>query len=103
MLNPDFWGAYLIRSLGRQHKIFIDGRTQLFEDAGVFEDSLRIGDLDRDTPFLLRKYALDACLTYRWGALATYLSASPDWYLAFSDDLSSVFVLKRKGGPPARP
>jgi hypothetical protein len=95
MLNPDFWGAYLIRSLGRQHKIFIDGRSQLFEDAGVFEDSLRIGDVDRDTPFLLRKYALDACLTYRWGALATYLSGSSDWEQVYQDNLAVIFVRKR--------
>ena len=95
MLNPDFWGAYLIRSLGRQHKIFIDGRTQLFEDAGVFQDSLRIGDLDRDTPLLLRKYALDACLTYRWGPLATYLSGSPDWEQVYQDNLAVIFVRKR--------
>jgi hypothetical protein len=102
MLNPDYWGAYLIRNLGREHKIFIDGRSQLFEDAGVFDDSLRIGDVDRDTPLLLRKYGLDACLTYRWGALATYLSASPDWERVYEDDLAVLFV--RKGSrAPSRP
>jgi hypothetical protein len=99
MLNPDFWGAYLIRNLGREHKIFIDGNTQLFEDAGVLEDSLRIGDVDRDTPLLLRKYRLDACLTYRWGALATYLSASPDWEQVYQDDLAVLFVSKRSRAP----
>ena len=43
LLNGRPAGAYLVRALGRQHKIFMDGRTQLFEDAGVFQDSLRIG------------------------------------------------------------
>jgi len=94
MMNPDFWGAYLIRNLGREHKIFIDGNTQLFEDAGVLEDSLRIGDVDRDTALLLRKYGLDSCLTYRWGALATYLSASPDWEQVYQDNLAVIFVRK---------
>jgi hypothetical protein len=102
MLNPDYWGAYLIHSLGRRHKIFIDGRTQLFEDAGVFQDSLKIGDLDRDTPFLLRKYALRACLTYRWGALATYLSESPDWEPAYQDNLAVIFV-RKEGQVPTTP
>ena len=60
MWNPDFWGAYLIRSLGHEHKIFSDGRSQLFEDAGVFEDSIRIG-VDPDTEFLLRKYRVEGC------------------------------------------
>jgi hypothetical protein len=95
MFNPDYWGSYLIRNLGREHKIFIDGRSQLFEDAGVFQDSLRIGDVDRDTPILLRKYRLDACLTYHWGSLATYLSALPDWKQVYQDDLAVIFVRKK--------
>ncbi len=102
MYNPDFWGAYLIRSLGHEHKIFSDGRSQLFEDAGVFEDSIRIG-VDPDTKFLLRKYRVEACLTYRWGVFATYLSASPDWELAFSNNLSSLFLLKQSARPHTEP
>jgi len=96
MYNPDFWGAYLIRNLGREHKIFIDGNAQPFEDAGVYSDYLRIGDLDRDTPLLLRKYRLDACLTQHWGALATYLSASPDWEQVYQDNLAVIFVRKKQ-------
>ncbi len=103
MFNDDFWGGYLIRSLGREHKIFIDGRSQLYEEAGVFSDYLRIGDLDRDTPLLLRKYGVEACLIRSRSPLATYLSASADWGLAFSDDVSSLFVFKRRRGPPTRP
>ena len=99
MMNPDFWGSYLIRNLGREHKIFIDGRSQLFEDAGVFDDFLRISDVDRDTPLLLRKYRLDACLTYRWGALATYLSALPDWEQVYQDNLAVIFVRKTAHTP----
>lgn len=102
MLNPDFWGSYLIRTLGREHKIFIDGRSQVFEDAGVFEDYLRIGDLDRDTPILLRKYRVDSCLTYHWSALATYLSASPEWDQVYQDDLAVLFVRKRPLGAQMR-
>jgi hypothetical protein len=97
MFNDDFWGGYLIRSLGREHKIFIDGRSQLYEEAGVFSDYLRINDLDRDTPLLLREYGVEACLIRSGSLLATYLSVSPDWELPFSDDVSSLFVLKRSG------
>jgi hypothetical protein len=102
MFNDDFWGGYLIRSLGREHEIFIDGRSQLYEEAGVFSDYLRIGDLDRDTPLLLRKYGVEACLIRSGSPLATYLSVSPDWELMFSDDVSSLFLIKRSGRPPAR-
>jgi len=94
MYNHDFWGAYLIRSLGRDHKVFVDGNAQRFEDAGVYEDYLRINRVDPETPLLLRKYALDACLTHRWGALATYLSESPYWELVYQDNLAALFVRK---------
>jgi len=103
VFNEDFWGAYLLRSLGREHKVFIDGRSQLYEEAGVFRDYIRITDLDRDTPLLLREYRIEACLIRGGSPLATYLSAATDWRLAFSDDVSSLFVLKRRGGPPTRP
>jgi hypothetical protein len=95
MMNPDFWGSYLILNLGRDHKIFMDGRSPLFEEAGVFEDYVRIIGLDRDTPLLLRKYRLDACLTYHWGSLATYLSALPDWEQVYQDNLAVIFVRKK--------
>jgi hypothetical protein len=103
VFNDDFWGGYLIRSLGRDHKIFIDGRSQLYEESGVFRDYLRITDLDRDTPLLLREYGIQVCLIHSRSPLATYLSAVPDWGLAFSDEVSSLFVLKLRGGPPTRP
>ncbi len=92
MFNDDLWGAYLIRSLGHEHKVFIDGRTQLYEEAGVFGDYLRIVEVDRDTLLLLRKYGVEACLIERDAPLATLLAALPQWKCAFEDDLSALFV-----------
>ncbi len=96
MFNEDFWGAYLIRSLGRQHRVFIDGRSQLFEDAGVFADYGRIVSLDRDTLLLLRKYDVEACLVTPNTPLATYLAGLPDWQLVFTDRVSSLYISKHE-------
>ncbi len=92
MFNNDLWGAYLIRSLGHEHRIFIDGRSQLYEEAGVFGDYLRIIDVDRDTLHLLSKYGVDACLIERDAPLATLLAALPHWKRVYEDELSVVFV-----------
>ncbi len=94
MFNEDLWGAYLIRSLGHEHKVFIDGRSQLYEEGGVFADYLNIMQLDRETLFLLRKYGVKACLLERDAPLATLLAALPDWEKVHQDELSALFVCK---------
>jgi hypothetical protein len=97
MLNPYGWGGYLMWRWGPQHRVFIDGRSQLYEDAGVYSDYLRMTALDRDTLPLMRKYGLNACLIERDSPLATLLSSLPDWERVYQDDLSIIVV--RKGAP----
>jgi hypothetical protein len=92
MLNDDFWGGYLIRSLGPQQKVFIDGRFDIYEYAGVLGDYLRIVRVDRATPSLLRKYGIKACLIGRNASLGTYLEALPDWEKVYEDDVSVLLA-----------
>jgi len=54
MLNEHSWGGYLIRALGPGHKVFIDGREDAYEPAGVFADYLDITRLKPNTLSLLR-------------------------------------------------
>ena len=98
MLNNDFWGAYLVRSLGHEHKVFIDGRSQLYEEAGVFGDYVHIISVDRDTLPLLRKYGVQACLIERDSSLATLLRALPDWQEVYTDKLSVLLVRRSSAG-----
>jgi hypothetical protein len=76
MFNEDLWGAFLTRSLGPRHKVFIDGRADAYEPAGVLADYVRIVRLDGDPPFLLRKYGVEACLITPGEPLARFLAAS---------------------------
>jgi hypothetical protein len=98
MFNPYAWGGYLMWRWGPQHRLFIDGRSQLYEDAGVFGDYLRMTALDRGTLLLMRKYGLKACLVERQSPLATLLSTLPDWERIYQDDLSTIYVCKRASG-----
>jgi hypothetical protein len=95
MFNNELWGAYLVRSLGRDHRIFMDGRSQVYEKAGVFGDYLRITAVDPDTAWLLRKYGVEACLIERDAPLATLLAALPPWKRVYQDDLSVLFEKNR--------
>jgi hypothetical protein len=91
MYNEYGWGGYLIWAFPEK-KVFVDGRTDLYEYPGVFGDYLAISRLDPQAFNLLRKYGVGMCLLERNGPLGTALRAMPDWRLAYEDDLSAVFV-----------
>ena len=91
MFNEYGWGGYLIWQLP-EHKVFIDGRGDLYEYSGVFKDYIDIASLNRNTFQLLRKYDVHSCLVQSSGPLATLLSASPEWIRVYNDELSAIFV-----------
>jgi hypothetical protein len=92
MFNEYSYGGYLIWQLGPQQKVFIDGRADMYEYSGAFQDYVKIVNLDRDTLSLLRKYNIQSCLIQRKSALATLLAASPDWKQTYADDLSVIIA-----------
>ena len=65
LLNEYGWGGYLIWSLGPKHKVFIDGRADIYEYGGVLSDYMSITMLKPETLSLLRKYGVEACLLQR--------------------------------------
>ena len=96
MFNELRWGGYLPYRLGRQQRVFIDGRLDLYQYRGVFPDYLHITRLEPDAPRLLRKYNIQACLTTPAIPLVTFLQASPEWDKVFEDDVSVLFVRKQR-------
>ena len=100
LLNELTWGGYLPYMLGPQQRVFIDGRLDFYQYRGVWPDYLRITKLERDTPRLLVKYNIQACLVppNRDIPLVTFLEASPQWKKAFEDEVSVLFV-RRTAAP----
>ncbi len=96
VLNEYGWGGYMIWKLSPEHKVFIDGRADIYEHAGVLSDYLSIVRLEPEALSLLRKYRIEACLIQRKAALATLLAALPDWETAYSDETAVLFVPKRR-------
>jgi hypothetical protein len=102
MFNEYGFGGYLIWQLGPQHKVFIDGRADMYEYSGVFQDYMSIINLDLNALSLLRRYNIQSCLIGRRSALATLLAASPEWKPIYTDDLSEIFVRSRPDAFPGR-
>jgi hypothetical protein len=94
LFNEYWWGGYLILNSPQQHKVFIDGRADIYEYAGVLTDYLHVVKLESDTSFILKKYGIQVFLLERKSPLATFLSALPEWQRVYADGVSVVFVRK---------
>lgn len=92
MYNNYGYGGYLIWALDGQHRVFIDGRGDIYERTGVFTDYLAISRLAPNALLLLRAYDVQSCLIERDEPLGTLLAASPEWQEVYHDKLSAIFV-----------
>jgi hypothetical protein len=83
------WGGYLEWNLPGV-PVFIDGRTDFFEEHAVLADYLRIADL-ADSDALLRDYKIRFVLIPSNTPLSSILSTSPHWKATYDDDQSVIY------------
>ena len=98
MYDTYAFGGYLIFSRGPEHKVFMDGRSELYERGGVLADYLEIADIKPRAISMLHKYGFQSCLINHDEALATVLAALPDWQKAYEDGTSILFVRRSASG-----
>jgi hypothetical protein len=91
MLNEYVFGDYLIWALP-EHKVFIDGRGDVYDWTGVFPQLARWATLAEDPDILLNKYKIRFCLLSRGSPMARVLPHLAGWSKAYSDDTAVVFV-----------
>ena len=92
MFNDYGFGGYLVWARGPEHKVFIDGRGELFEEGGVFADYMHITLLKPGALGVLNSYGVQACLLRRGQSLETVLVALKDWQRVYADETSAIFV-----------
>jgi len=90
--NEYGWGGYLESVNVPSHGVFIDGRADIYERTGVLGDYLSIARLEPNAFQLLRKYDIRTCLLRTDSPLTTVLAALPDWTVAYSDKVASIYV-----------
>lgn len=95
MLNFYSDGGYLIWAMP-EHPVFIDGRADLYEWAGVLREYGEWATLQSDPNLLLNKYHIGFCLLERGSPMTFVLPLMPEWKQVYSDDSSVIFV--RVGG-----
>jgi hypothetical protein len=95
-LNEYQWGGYLIYAPDYHRKVFIDGRADFYEYAGVLEDYVDMTNVKQDALFLLQKYNIQSCLIQQDAPLGTVLAALPGWKEVYKDKLAAIFVRRSK-------
>jgi hypothetical protein len=89
MLNAYNYGGYLIWALPEQ-PVFIDGRGDLFEWAGVLGEFSKWTTLQSNPNDLLDKYSVDFCLLNLDSPVARVLPLLPGWKVIYSDNASII-------------
>jgi hypothetical protein len=100
MHNSYRFGGYLLWARGPEHKVFIDGRTEIYEPAGVLSDQITLLNLAPGSLAVLQKYKIQSCLLWRGEPLATVLAALPEWQRVYADDTSVLFVRRQSAAAP---
>jgi len=90
MLNDYGYGLYLIWA-APEHKVFVDGRAELYGETGVLKEYGNWAMLRQDPKILLEKYQIDFCLISRTAPMARVFPYLPGWKLLYSDELSVIF------------
>lgn len=91
MLNEYAYGGYLTWS-APEHPVFIDGRSDVYEWAGVLAQLQRWESLEEDPNRLLDANHISFCILAAQSPMATVMSLLPGWTKAYSDSSSVIFV-----------
>jgi hypothetical protein len=91
MLNEYVYGGYLIWA-APQHKVFVDGRGDVFEWTGVLRDYAQWANLKSDPNELLDKYHINFCVLARDSPMSRVLPLLAGWEKVYLDESSNIFA-----------
>jgi hypothetical protein len=91
MFNGYNWGGYLIWTLYPDYPVFVDGRTDLYDDPFLrnYLDVVLVRENWRED---LARYGVRFILIERDSVLARFLAEDGGWQQRYADDLAVVFV-----------
>jgi hypothetical protein len=90
IFNSYNWGGYLIFKLWPDYPVYIDGRTDLYDDVFI-RRYLKVTVADEGWEQTLREDRINLVLIETNSTLAKFLSQSPEWTEIYQDDMASVF------------
>jgi hypothetical protein len=90
MFNAYNWGGYLIWELHPDYLVYVDGRTDLYDDA-LLREYLDVAFGRAGYAETLAKYGIRLALVETGSGLADRLAADRQWALLYKDDLAVIY------------
>ena len=91
MFNSYGFGGYLVCALAPEHKVFIDGRADVYERGGVLADYMKITLLKPGAFGILSGYHVGSALLDATSPLATVFSQLPGWKRIYADEVAVLY------------
>jgi hypothetical protein len=90
MFNSYNWGGYLAWTLYPDYPVYVDGRTDLYDDA-FLRGYLNVS-VGRGYEAVLDKYNVKLVVIETNSLLTDRLSNNPNWHSIYTDELATVFT-----------
>jgi hypothetical protein len=90
MLNSYNWGGYLIFKLWPDYPVYIDGRTDLYDDVFI-RRYLRAVTADKDWKEILQTDGINLVVIEQDSTLAKFLQREPAWTEIYRDEMAAIF------------
>jgi len=91
MFNSYNWGGYLLFTLWPDYPVFVDGRTDLYDDA-FLRQYLSTYVADEGWQESLDEYGIQLVIVEANSVLAKFLRIDPAWQEAHRDETAAVFT-----------
>jgi hypothetical protein len=93
LFNSYNWGGYLIYKLWPDYPVYIDGRTDLYDDVFI-RRYLDVAAGNEGWQQALDEDRINLVLIESDGTLARFLKADPAWSTLYQDKMATVFARK---------
>lgn len=90
MYNDFAWGGYLIYKLYPQHKVFIDGRADMYRE-GIFDDFITVQNVSPGWREVLDRYDVNLVILQHGTPLGYALDHDAGWKIGYKDGVSVVY------------
>ncbi len=91
MFNEYSWGGYLIYRLYPEHKVFIDGRADMYGDSLV-RDYLNVIRANAKWSDVLKKNDVNWAIVPNTSPIAAVLHADDGWKHIYKDAVATIFI-----------
>jgi hypothetical protein len=91
MFNSYNWGGYLIFKLWPDYPVYIDGRTDLYDDAFI-RRYIKVMVADDGWQEVLDEDGINLVLIEKNSTLAKFLRQNAAWLEIYSDEMAAIFI-----------